>query len=450
MSSVYYSFLDKENNILWENENSSCFYELFVEGIGDIANKNATTLVIFINEIYLKIHESNKYFEYLTTWGFPAKLIDKDTIEFKKCHGSIGNNTEKYYKIVLNLSDYNTKGQLCSALTLIRYIFENPYECIVTEFFKLLIKLPNYDDFKLFQQAHLVSNGGSGHDLKINYKTFFIGLSEIFNRFEKDGKDIYSPNNSSAYVYDLWKTLGLPASFLINKTKKEIYAAMNNEITRKVYVVGGDIDYVNWIDIEITETLSDAHLVVFTGGEDVDPSMYGRTPHPLTSSNLSRDKKEEEIFFKAKELKIPMLGICRGAQFLGVMNGATLIQHQDNPKFIHPLILNTGDTGIYITSTHHQSVNIESLEKYSFVNIAYTRNISKFHEDENRLEIPLHMFNSESEIVFYKKTNCLGIQGHPEIKEFQDNPLYKKSMDYFKYLVEELIAGTNQFYSCIY
>lgn len=44
----------------------------------------------------------------------------------------------------------------------------------------------------------------------------------------------------------------------------------------KIYVVGGADNYVNFIEnVQLVEKLEDAQLVVFTGGEDVTPSLYG-------------------------------------------------------------------------------------------------------------------------------------------------------------------------------
>lgn len=81
----------------------------------------------------------------------------------------------------------------------------------------------------------------------------------------------------------------------------------------KVYVVGGDINYVNFIkDVEIVYELDKAQLVVFTGGEDVTPSFYGCEKHHTTYNNIERDQFEKEIFDKIDPNKQVCLGICRG------------------------------------------------------------------------------------------------------------------------------------------
>lgn len=81
----------------------------------------------------------------------------------------------------------------------------------------------------------------------------------------------------------------------------------------KVFVVGESIEYTNFLgsDVELVDTVDEAEVVMFTGGEDVDPSIYKCKPSPYTYSNLNRDLKEKEIFEMIKPNQIAV-GICRG------------------------------------------------------------------------------------------------------------------------------------------
>lgn len=81
---------------------------------------------------------------------------------------------------------------------------------------------------------------------------------------------------------------------------------------RKIYVVGNSTGYIRWMDGELVDNMKDADLVVFTGGEDVDPQLYGDPRNPTTSSNLTRDRYEVLEFNEALELKKHIIGICRG------------------------------------------------------------------------------------------------------------------------------------------
>ncbi len=63
------------------------------------------------------------------------------------------------------------------------------------------------------------------------------------------------------------------------------------------------------------------------GGEDIDPRRYGCEPHPKTTPpDDARDCFELALAKAALERGIPMLGICRGAQLLGVALSGQLVQ----------------------------------------------------------------------------------------------------------------------------
>lgn len=80
----------------------------------------------------------------------------------------------------------------------------------------------------------------------------------------------------------------------------------------KVFVVGGNIYYANWIkDVELTTDLEKAQMVFFTGGEDVDPSFYQCKKHPSTFSNPARDEMEFEVFHNIRPEQL-VIGVCRG------------------------------------------------------------------------------------------------------------------------------------------
>jgi putative glutamine amidotransferase len=67
--------------------------------------------------------------------------------------------------------------------------------------------------------------------------------------------------------------------------------------------------------------------VLLSGGEDVDPSRYGESPHPeLGPVNCARDETELALLARAREMGIPTLAICRGIQVVNVGLGGTLVQ----------------------------------------------------------------------------------------------------------------------------
>jgi putative glutamine amidotransferase len=67
--------------------------------------------------------------------------------------------------------------------------------------------------------------------------------------------------------------------------------------------------------------------LVLTGGEDVDPALYGAAPHPeLGRLQAARDATEIALVRAARERALPTLAICRGIQLLNVALGGTLVQ----------------------------------------------------------------------------------------------------------------------------
>ncbi|NYD78509.1 gamma-glutamyl-gamma-aminobutyrate hydrolase family protein [Arthrobacter cupressi] len=67
--------------------------------------------------------------------------------------------------------------------------------------------------------------------------------------------------------------------------------------------------------------------LIVVGGPDVDPSLYGAEPHPLTAPQPLRDAHDAALTRAALERGLPLFSICRGAQLLSVALGGSLVQH---------------------------------------------------------------------------------------------------------------------------
>ena len=67
--------------------------------------------------------------------------------------------------------------------------------------------------------------------------------------------------------------------------------------------------------------------LLFTGGQDVSPQLYGEERRPACGELCpARDALERELLNRALEQDKPILGICRGLQFLNAALGGTLYQ----------------------------------------------------------------------------------------------------------------------------
>ena len=86
------------------------------------------------------------------------------------------------------------------------------------------------------------------------------------------------------------------------------------------------------VDAEIASRILDGlDGLIITGGRDVVPEGYGQQPHPATdeavADNRQRDALEYALVDGAIRRRMPLLGICRGAQVINVALGGTLHQH---------------------------------------------------------------------------------------------------------------------------
>lgn len=188
----------------------------------------------------------------------------------------------------------------------------------------------------------------------------------------------------------------------------------------KVYIVRPSYDYtlmmkdVGW---EVVDHLSEADLIIFTGGEDVTPSLYGEERHRTTGCNPLRDKDEAQIFHSAVANAIPMAGICRGGQFLNVMNGGKMYQDVNHHAIggVHPATI-PGIGTVYVTSTHHQQMRVNHDVEHV---VLMTANLSTRREHMSKVntiaiqqsELPL---GNDMEAIYYPGTMSLCYQPHPE------------------------------------
>ena len=120
---------------------------------------------------------------------------------------------------------------------------------------------------------------------------------------------------------------------------------------------------------------------LFTGGHDVDPSLYGEEKTGLCGpACMERDRLEQNVFRMAWEDHKAVLGICRGLQLINVLMGGTLfqdlpsefqgtccIEHHMKPPYSRvchqvelvqggPLCKLLGRNSMGVNSYHHQGI----------------------------------------------------------------------------------------------
>lgn len=184
----------------------------------------------------------------------------------------------------------------------------------------------------------------------------------------------------------------------------------------KVYVVGYAKGYASFLDnYTLVNKMEDAEVIVFTGGADISPALYGESVHPTTYYTESRDKYEVEAYYES--LNYPhaiKVGICRGAQLFTALNGGKLVQDVTNHAIGGGHKMTTIEGEEFKTSSlHHQMCYPYDLNKEDYDILGWSSNNISDHYYGSGINWQPHF--KEIEILYFPKTNCLGVQGHPEM-----------------------------------
>lgn len=234
---------------------------------------------------------------------------------------------------------------------------------------------------------------------------------------------------------------------------------------RSVYIVGGlALAYETMFALEgwtIVPDIQNADLVQFTGGADVSPHLYGEHTHASTSAYLKRDEEEIEIYNFANQLGLPKAGICRGGQFLNVMNGGKMYQDVDNHaiKGTHEAYIVGNLIPIQVSSTHHQmmrpntkpeadchilmtaalSTRKSHMSALGGTRLGLVEHVKGFsHDDRIRYsEAEGSPGKTDIEALYYGSTNSLCFQPHPEFTGAMFMPMRKLYFNFIDYYLFE-------------
>ena len=162
--------------------------------------------------------------------------------------------------------------------------------------------------------------------------------------------------------------------------------------------------------------LCDGFLI--PGGPDITPSLYGRDEEPqLCRTSPMRDAMEFMLIPEILKRNIPILGVCRGMQALGVSMGCTLNQHIPT-KYSHSDIKHVQST-LFAPPSHavkidassqlysllkQKEIHVNTIHHQSLETIARGVRVSAYASDGvvEAIELPGYRF-------------ALGVQWHPEL-----------------------------------
>ena len=197
--------------------------------------------------------------------------------------------------------------------------------------------------------------------------------------------------------------------------KKEAQDRLFSDYCRYFEKFGCKLIYVPNFTSELNAYLDDLPIqgVILSGGNDLSGEFTGLYSPKIQNPSPDRDTLETRILNAAIEQNIPVIGICRGMQFINCFfgGGLTLDIESELPESdshignTHNLIVHDSDamvfwgkTALHVNSYHHQGVQIHQVAK--------SLRVIATSEHDGLVEA---LYHPEKPIV--------GIQWHPERKK---------------------------------
>ncbi|RDW20188.1 gamma-glutamyl-gamma-aminobutyrate hydrolase [Oceanobacillus arenosus] len=119
--------------------------------------------------------------------------------------------------------------------------------------------------------------------------------------------------------------IGVTPSMEISQVK---YSVMNDNV-KAILQAGGIPVILPYLtsDADLEQIANQIDGLYATGGDDIDPTLFGEEPHPKLGAIIPvRDQFEIALAKKMLEIEKPILGVCRGAQILNIAVGGGMYQ----------------------------------------------------------------------------------------------------------------------------
>lgn len=154
-------------------------------------------------------------------------------------------------------------------------------------------------------------------------------------------------------------------------------------------------------------------VLIFPGGEDISPHLYGEENYLAFGVNPKRDAFEKACFEQAVALRIPCIGVCRGHQLIAALRGGSLYQDihvsiGKNDPGRHGLILKNTDAAPEIATL---------LERRREVNSLHHQGVKRIPRGGE--ELAVSSVTGVNEAIYYPSCigypAMIGVQWHPEM-----------------------------------
>ena len=187
------------------------------------------------------------------------------------------------------------------------------------------------------------------------------------------------------------------------------------------------------------------NLIVFTGGADITPTLYGDTsPKDICHNDLERDREERTIYKFAQQRGIKMVGICRGMQFLNVMTGGKMMHDiSGHSTGAHKVMVRDRDVPFTTNSFHHQMC-IPHKDTHILA-WSHTKLSKCYIADEDEI---VDYKGPEVEAIYMPWLKAVGIQWHPEATP--ESGLWSAGTTWSKFLIQDLLGKTSQQFRKLY
>lgn len=150
--------------------------------------------------------------------------------------------------------------------------------------------------------------------------------------------------------------------------------------------------------------------IIIGGGDDIEPEHYGLTGDAGAKYDAARDAFELKMLEHAAKAKIPVLGICRGAQLINIFMGGSLFQDIRPHRKLTPnrnTIFRIKDAEVY-PQTHLYTV---LQEKNIAINSLHNQAIDRLGRD---IVVSARDKDGFVQAIEAQNLDIMGVQWHPE------------------------------------
>ena len=163
------------------------------------------------------------------------------------------------------------------------------------------------------------------------------------------------------------------------------------------------------------DELNKDDILVVWGGADISPALYNKRLSKRTWADpypSMRDRIEWALMQRAKDLNIPIIGVCRGAQMLCALAGGYLIQHVNHHAGAPHIVLTIDGEEIQTNSIHHQMMYPFNVP-HEMLGRTKEKLSDKYYDVNDLVEVP-----HEPEYVYFPEVKGFAVQWHPEMMRF--------------------------------